>query len=269
MPNSRRTASSTGTASRASSSWRASVAAGGLEAQSLCHPSRMPVATDKVSEEHGAPAHGLAWRPGTGPRPRGGHHGRPDVDEWCCPKCAATYSGLGLRPAGAGEETASVPFAAMLRATEPDDPVRGVIEVSRPDDGLPLSRAGADLMPPRGRVRGSATSGRGARPASAARAGNRLRGREGTHRACRSGAPGPRPSPSARVRAGQAVLDARPARDRVVPGTIDGRGGYGVIFLEMHVHQLLHLHAIPSRMIPGPPARELPGDRDERTLERQ
>ncbi|MEO3828389.1 SIP domain-containing protein [Actinomadura sp. B10D3] len=35
-------------------------------------------------------------------------------------------------------------------------------------------------------------------------------------------------------------------------GTIDGRGGYGAIFSEMHVHQPLHLHAIPSRIAPDP-----------------
>ncbi len=53
---------------------------------------------------------------------------------------------FGLRPGAyhlfAGEETASVPFAAMLRAAEPDVPVHGVIEVSRPEDGLPLPRSG-------------------------------------------------------------------------------------------------------------------------------
>ncbi|NVI92627.1 hypothetical protein [Actinomadura sp. BRA 177] len=100
------------------------------------------MATDKVSEEHGAPAHGLAWRPGRQARVR-----VADIT------AARTWTSGAVRNAlprtrvwdydrPAGEETASVPFAAMLRATEPDDPVRGVIEVSRPDDGLPLSRAG-------------------------------------------------------------------------------------------------------------------------------
>jgi NADPH-dependent ferric siderophore reductase len=52
---------------------------------------------------------------------------------------------FGLRPAAyhvfAGEETASVPFGAMLRAVRPDEPVHGVIEVARPEDRLPLPRA--------------------------------------------------------------------------------------------------------------------------------
>lgn len=55
---------------------------------------------------------------------------------------------FGLRPAAyhlfAGEETASVPFGAMLRATAADDAVHGVIEVSRPEDRLPVPR-GEDL----------------------------------------------------------------------------------------------------------------------------
>ncbi|QKW35727.1 siderophore-interacting protein [Actinomadura sp. NAK00032] len=54
---------------------------------------------------------------------------------------------FGLRPGAAfhlfaGEETASVPFGAMLRATPPDAAVHGVIEVSGPADRLPLPRAG-------------------------------------------------------------------------------------------------------------------------------
>ncbi|WP_242902475.1 siderophore-interacting protein [Actinomadura terrae] len=48
-----------------------------------------------------------------------------------------------LRPAAyhlfVGEETASVPFGAMLRAAR--DPVHGVIEVARPGDRLPLPEA--------------------------------------------------------------------------------------------------------------------------------
>ncbi|WP_433469052.1 siderophore-interacting protein [Spirillospora sp. CA-128828] len=56
---------------------------------------------------------------------------------------------FGLRPASyhlfAGEETASVPFGAMLRVTPPGEPVHGVIEVSRSEDRLPLPR-GEELM---------------------------------------------------------------------------------------------------------------------------
>lgn len=52
---------------------------------------------------------------------------------------------FGLRPAAyhlfAGEETASVPFGAMLRAAGRDEPVHGVIEVARPEDRLPLPRS--------------------------------------------------------------------------------------------------------------------------------
>lgn len=52
---------------------------------------------------------------------------------------------FGLRPAAyhlfAGEETASVPFGAMLRVTPRGEPVHGVIEISRPEDRLPLPRA--------------------------------------------------------------------------------------------------------------------------------
>ncbi|TDD79408.1 siderophore-interacting protein [Actinomadura darangshiensis] len=53
---------------------------------------------------------------------------------------------FGLRPAAyhvfAGEETASVPFGAMLRAAPGDEPVHGVIETARPEDRLPLPRSG-------------------------------------------------------------------------------------------------------------------------------
>ncbi|WP_242887926.1 siderophore-interacting protein [Actinomadura litoris] len=51
--------------------------------------------------------------------------------------------GFTLRPAAyhllVGEETASVPFGAMLRAAR--EPIHGVIEVARPEDRLPLPMA--------------------------------------------------------------------------------------------------------------------------------
>ncbi|TDD67455.1 siderophore-interacting protein [Actinomadura rubrisoli] len=53
---------------------------------------------------------------------------------------------FALRPAAyhlfAGEETAAVPFGAMLRAAGEDEAVHGVIETARPEDRLPLPRAG-------------------------------------------------------------------------------------------------------------------------------
>jgi NADPH-dependent ferric siderophore reductase len=65
-----------------------------------------------------------------------------------CPGHSVTFS----RPQGslvlqdgpyhvfAGEETASVAFAALLRALPSEAPVHGVIEVNEPDDRLPLAR---------------------------------------------------------------------------------------------------------------------------------
>jgi NADPH-dependent ferric siderophore reductase len=81
--------------------------------------------------DHGAGGPGVRWARDAGP----GQEvvfGRPEGK-------------FGLRPAAyhlfAGEETASVPFGAMLRVTPPDEPVHGVIETSRPEDRLPVPRA--------------------------------------------------------------------------------------------------------------------------------
>ncbi|WP_231332256.1 siderophore-interacting protein [Actinomadura graeca] len=58
-----------------------------------------------------------------------------------------------------GEETASVPFGAMLRAADADEPVHGVIEVPGPEDRLPLPRAGELTWRHRGDASAAASEG--------------------------------------------------------------------------------------------------------------
>ncbi|MFD0687471.1 siderophore-interacting protein [Actinomadura fibrosa] len=79
--------------------------------------------------------------PGDGPGARWARNARPG-DEVVFGKPEGKFAlRTGAYHLFAGEETASVPFGAMLRALPADEAVFGAIETARPEDALPLPRA--------------------------------------------------------------------------------------------------------------------------------